>query len=131
MSILASRKARTEAGNPGAQERRRVSGVHVLRDRNDGLRAQSDVLGVTAVAQDAIDVLMLAGDEIALAAARAVATVAAVPRSADALPELPVLLRGGDRDDLADNLVSGDARVRDREGAVRDMLVAGKSNENC
>ena len=123
--------AHTKAGNSGAQERRRVSGVHVLRNRNDGLRAQSDVLGVTAVTQDAIDVLMLAGDEIALAAARVVATVAAVPRSADALPELPVLLRGGDRDDLADNLVSGDARVRDREGAVRDMLVAGKSNENC
>lgn len=71
-----------------------------------------------------VDGLLRAGDGVAELAARARAAVAAVPRAADALADLPLGLRRGHGRDLADDLVPRHARVRDREHARHDVVVA-------
>lgn len=70
-----------------------------------------------------VDVLFLASDVVALAATGAGHAMTAVPTAADALADLPQLLGGRDRDDVADDLVSGDAGVLDREVCGGNLLI--------
>ena len=54
---------------------------------------------------------MYASHKVTDTAILAGVAMAAVPRAADALPELPDPFGGRDRDNVADDLVAGDARV--------------------
>ena len=141
--MVALCKPLTEAGDSCTQDWSRLDWVEVFRDSNDSLSAQSNVLRITPVPGDAcyaksvlmqktlsmpqpeltINILLLAGNEIADTAAMAVVAVAAVPASSDALTELPHLFTLGDGDDVSDDLVARDARVLHGYHAVRDLFI--------
>ena len=52
--------------------------------------------------------------------------MAAVPAAADALADLPILLGGRNRDDLADDLVSGDTGILYRELGEGNLFITGR-----
>lgn len=90
----------------GAKERRGLGRLDAFRNREDGFSADRGVLGVPTVRDDTVDVLLLAGDKVPAVTARAREAVAAVPPRTDDLADLPTLLRFGNLDDAADNLVA-------------------------
>ena len=96
---IEDRHARTE-------ERRDLSSISAVGDTDCGLSAQRGVLAVASLAEDAVDGLVLAHLELAAIAGAAGVVVAAVPGAADAVADLPLLLRWGDLDDGADVLVA-------------------------
>ncbi len=54
--------------------------------------------------------------------------MAAVPSTTDALTDLPHFLGGRDCDDVADDLVSRDTGVLDREVSEGNLLVTGENS---
>lgn len=113
----------TVSGDTSAEKWRSLSWVHLLRDGDDRLNAERGILSVAAVAEDTIDVLLLAHDEVALQAVRTPPAVAAVPASADAVADLVDGLVRGHGDDVADNLVARDTREAGGVCLVRDDRV--------
>lgn len=89
-----------------AQQRGDLDGIHVCGNAHGGLGAQSCVLGVSALAADAIHQLIGAHLVQTAGAGTTGAVVAAVPGTADAVADVPFLLSRRDRDDRADEFVA-------------------------
>jgi hypothetical protein len=103
--------------------------VETLRDGGHGLAAEGGVLAVPAVAEDAVDGLVLADNEVALAAVHTLEAVAAVPAATDAGAVLPLRDAGAGRDDLADDLVAWDAReVVAHDAVLGDLVTKRRSS---
>ena len=93
-------------GDAGAEKRRRLGRFDALRNRENSLAADRGVLGVSTIGNDAVDVLLLARNEVSAVTLRAGEAVAAVPSRTDDLAHFPPLLRLGDLDDASNNLVA-------------------------
>ena len=77
-----------------------------------------------------VDVLLSAGHVVADSATVATVTMPAVPTTADALADLPLLLGGRDSGDVADDFVTRDQGVlRLREDAVLRRFITVR--ETC
>lgn len=96
-----------EGRDTSAQQGRGLSGLNIRGDPNEGVPANDDVLGVTSVFRNAVDLAVLARSRIAASAALALVAAVAEPARANALPDLPGLFARGNRCNVTDNLVSG------------------------
>jgi hypothetical protein len=78
-----------------------------------------------------VDILGLADDVVARPAVNTLVAMTAVPSTADALAELPFILTRRDRNDRADDFMSGNAWVLHTKLPIFDDLVTEMSKEGA
>ena len=105
---------RVEGRDAGAEQRRRLDRVEIVRHAGDRRDMGDEVRGVAAVAGHAGHLMhVLASESVVAPATGAVAAGAAEPPDAGARAHAPALDALADRVDCADHLVTGNARVSD------------------
>jgi len=110
-----------KGGHSGA-EQRSLSRVQLFRDLRDPGEVEGDVFGVSSIGQDSVDTLVLASRVVALSALYAGEAVGPVPSTPDSVPDFKRLDTVTDRDDISDDLVTGDTG-KDRHHLLLDQVV--------